>query len=207
MRIGWRTILTTILIIGAGVMGWYYGVKLTSMKLHSQVDSTVLLERIQNVHKLVLVEASFSEIYDYKDYWMYDVSPFRKKALVRVKAKALLGFDLEKAHIEIDEASQSIIIHDLPSSEILSLDHDLDYYDLQEGTFNQFSEGKLTEIGKGAKAYILDKAKQSSAMRKAEERKWDFVNEIELIAAAYGWKVLVEDDELSQIKPATSLRD
>ena len=59
-------------------------------------QSQVLMEKIKTVAKLVTVEGYFSEVYDYQDYWNYDVSMFRKKALIRVKAKVSVGYDLSK---------------------------------------------------------------------------------------------------------------
>lgn len=172
-------------------MGWYYGNRTNLLKSHEEVEAVIMLERVRNVHKLILVEGTFSEIYDYKDYWFYDVSPFRKKALVRVKADVLVGFDLEKADIRLEEADHTIYLNDLPKSEILSIDHDLDYYDLQEGTFNQFDEKKLTEINKGAKNFIRTQAEMSDLIERAEQRKGDFIRELQITASAFGWNVQV----------------
>jgi hypothetical protein len=193
MRIRLSYIAIPLLILMAGVTGWWFGLRHNAFSTTERVDAVVMLERIQNVHKLVLVEGSFSEIYDYKDYWMYDVSPFRKKALIRVKADVLIGFDLEKANIELDEEKHVLTIHHLPESEILSIDHDLDYYDLQEGTFNQFSEVKLTELGKGAKQFIQTQAQNSELISRADQRQANFIKELSLTASAMGWKVVISD--------------
>ena len=72
--------------------------------------STVLLERIKTVAKLVTVEGYFSEVYDYKSYWGYDFSPFRKKALVRVKARVSVGYDLDQMKIEAQADRKRILI-------------------------------------------------------------------------------------------------
>lgn len=190
----YRTLVIVSLMIIAAGLGWYYGVRASFPEPVEEVDSVVLMERIRNVHKLVLLEASFSEIYDYEDYWIYDVSPLRKKALVRVRANVQAGFDMEKADIELDEANRIIYIRSLPPSGILSIDHELDYYDLQEGTFNQFDETKLTDIGKNAKKFIRTQAESSGLLEEAEERKKVFIDEIARMISSYGWEVVISND-------------
>lgn len=200
MKVGLKYVVVSILILLAAGVGWYYGIRSSAGRTLESVDAVVMMERIRNVHKLVLVEGAFSEIYDYKDYWMYDLSPFRKKALVRVQAIVLAGFDLEKAEIRIDGQTHTIVIHKLPPCEILSVDHELDYYDIQEGTFNQFSEEKLTEINKGAKRFIRTQAELSGLLDKAEDRKQNFIHELSLTARAFGWKVENHTGITPQIK-------
>ncbi|NTW34279.1 MAG: DUF4230 domain-containing protein, partial [Bacteroidetes bacterium] len=68
-----------------------------------------------------------------------DVSFFTKKALIRVKARILAGFDFEKVKISVDEKSKTVTISNIPPPQILSMEHDLDYYDITEGIFNSFS--------------------------------------------------------------------
>ena len=74
--------LTLILFFGTGVFltKKYY----TWQEVQAKEQSQVLLEKVKNVYKLVTVEGHFSEVYTYEDYWAYDFSPFRKKALIRV---------------------------------------------------------------------------------------------------------------------------
>ena len=108
-------------------------------KLRSEESAQVLLERVQTVAKLITVEGYFSEVYDYKDYYAYNLSPFRKKALIRVKAKVSVGYDLSRVEFETRPDEKVIIVRNLPEPEILSIDHDLDYYDISQGMFNSFS--------------------------------------------------------------------
>ena len=64
-------------------------------------NSVVLIERVKQVLKLVTVEGDFSEIVQYKAVKpkLLSVYNARKKALVTVSAKAMVGFDLAKAKI------------------------------------------------------------------------------------------------------------
>jgi len=119
-------LLSLALIYG----GWRaYNYVTLSAKSHIEVNSTVMLERVREVSKLITVEGYFSEIYDYKDYYFMDILPLRKKALIRVKAKVSVGSDLTEAEMTADERTKTLVIRNIPPAEILSIDHSLDYYD------------------------------------------------------------------------------
>lgn len=173
-------------------MGWSYN----PIRGGEESNSVVLLEQIKDVHKLVVQEAHFSEIYDYKDYWFYDLSPFRKKALIRVTAKVTTGFDMEKVEIKMNDETKVITFLSLPPAEILSIDHELDYFDMQEGTFNQFDEKKITELSQSAKDFIKEKAIEAGLMEQAEQRKSVFIQQATGEAKMHGWQVVVEPDLL-----------
>ena len=120
------------LILLAFGLGFYLasGTWLPSFKHYNDEQGAVLLERIEKVAKLVTVDGYFSEVYNYKDYYGYDWSIFRKKALIRVKAHVLAGYNLDQIKIDANSANHTITLSQLPKPEILSIDHDLDYYDL-----------------------------------------------------------------------------
>ena len=155
-------------------------------------EATTLINRIEKVSKLVTVDGYFSEVYDYKDYYGYDWSIFRKKALIRVKAKVSAGYDMGEIDIEAVPREKSIILRGLPSAEILSIDHDLDYYDLREGTFNAFSTEDLTKLGTQAKDYIGKSAEQSDLLQQAESRGQELIETIRFMVESSGWSLIVE---------------
>lgn len=179
--------LAILLIFFAGYKTAVWLAKKSTSQVEDQ--STVLLERIKTVAKLVTVEGYFSEIYDYKDYWGYDWSPFRKKALLRVKAKVSVGYDLSNMKISTIQSEKKILISELPDPTILSIDHDVDYYDLQEGTFNSFSTEELTTLNARAKDFIAQKAVESELMIAAEEQGNKVFDMIRHIAESAGWSV------------------
>ncbi|MBK9982670.1 MAG: DUF4230 domain-containing protein [Saprospiraceae bacterium] len=47
------------------------------------------------------------------------------------------------------------MISGMPPAEILSVDHDLDYYDLSEGFFNSFSTEDYNKINADAKDFVI----------------------------------------------------
>ncbi len=182
-------IVALLLVFGLGIFATkkYYQLGETVTKQNSQV----LLERMKSVAKVIAVEGYFSEIYTHEDYYNFDLSPFRKKALLRVKAKVSVGYDLEGMKMEANDATKIISISNIPDPEILSIDHEIDYYDIQEGTFNSFTEQELTELNRRAKKFIEEKAKSDELglLPAAEEQKLKMLESIEIIANTAGYEV------------------
>ncbi|HMG16112.1 MAG TPA: DUF4230 domain-containing protein [Saprospiraceae bacterium] len=186
-------ILILVFILGIWFSNTYHGF----FKSKKEETAFVLIKSIQKVTKLIAVEGYFSEIYSYKDYYGIDIFLFQKKALIRVKAKVSMGYDLEKLKIEAKTNEKKIIIGPLPKPQILSIDHDLDYYDVTEGTFNSFNAEDYNKLNKQAKDYIVSKIGESDLARKAEEQKNDVMNTIKTMVEAVGWKLEYEGEKYS----------
>lgn len=182
-----------LLIVG---LAWWTGVKSTLWKKYESESSTVILNKIEKVVKLVAVEGNISEIYDYKDYYNFDIAPFRKKALVRVNARVSVGYDFEKVNIKVDELSKTITLSNFPEAEILSIDHDLDYYDITQGTFNRFSNEDYNKINTRAKEFVANKARESDLLNAAEEQKQEILDMIRILVKGGGWELIVEEPSL-----------
>ena len=185
-----KKLIIVLIIIAVGALvffatSYYY----TVGKVTAEEQSQVLMEKIKAVTKLVTVEGYFSEIYDYEDYWSYDLSPFRKKALIRVKAKVSVGYDLTKMSIEALPEQKMLIISDLPDPSIISIDHDLDYYDITEGTFNTFSEEDYTMLNKNAKDKIKQAAIGSDLFLAAETQSNNMLDLVKFMVEGAGWKL------------------
>ena len=127
-----------VIILSSLLVGIMWGRKMEIFKTYENENSQVMMERVSKVFKLVAVEAEVSEIYDYKQYKYWDIDLLRKQALVRVKAKVSVGYDFEDLEFQINEKAHVISIVGFPDPKILSIDHELDYYDMDEGLFNSF---------------------------------------------------------------------
>ena len=160
-----------------------------------QVSSTVLLERVEKVVKLVTVEGSFSEIYDYKHHYLADIWPFRKKALVRINAKVLVGYDFDKMSIHVDDRLRLLTVESLPPPEIVSIEHDMDYYNFENGLFNMITNKDITEMGFEAKDFITDKAEESDLFEQAEDQRKQLFEVLALAIEASGWKLVVKESK------------
>jgi hypothetical protein len=157
-------------------------------------SSTVVLEKIEKVLKLVTIEGNYSEIMEYKDYQIADVWGLRKKAIIRVTGKVLVGFDLKNLDVEIDEDKKVIRFISLPKPEVLAVDANLTYYDLQSGVFNSFKESDLTDLNRKAKDLIRNTAIKDRLLDEADATLEENLDIILLAARAQGWEVLFPAD-------------
>jgi hypothetical protein len=184
-----KIVLASVLLSLGVIFGLYLNFNFFNQKKIE--DATVVLEKIKTVTKLITVEGSVSEIYKYKDYYSYDFSPFRKKALIRVNAKVSAGYDFEKMQINIRPDKKLIEINNFPAAEILSIDHDLDYYDLTEGVFNSFETSDLNELNDKAKEKIALAAQKSDLLKKAEDQKNDLLEMLKIMIQGSGYELKV----------------
>lgn len=155
-------------------------------------QSDIILHQVQSVRKLITVEGYFTELYTHKDYYKFDISPLRKKALVRVKAKASVGVDLAELHPWTNPQTKTLHIQKFPQPEILSLDHSLDYYDITEGTFNYFSTEDYNAINQNAKQFIEDKILSSEMMDQARRQSQTILETITSLVENMGWELVIE---------------
>lgn len=153
------------------------------------MDSEVLLEKIHKVYKLVVVEGEFADILNYQNYYGFDLPGFRKKALIKVKAKVSVGYDLENLKIEFDQTRKVVLIKNLPEPEILAIDTDISYFDLDDGFFNNFTETELTKLNRAAKDTIRSAALRSSMMQTARGQAFEMLGTLALLVETEGWKI------------------
>jgi hypothetical protein len=144
------------------VFNWMYGNKLRDNKDQLRQESTILLEKIEKVCKVVVAEGYFTEIYDHnspKEFlWFWNSN---KKALVVTKAKVSVGFDFAKMKVRRDETNRKLIIEEMPSAEVLSIDTDYKFYDINQGWLNKFKNEDYTQILAESKRLMHEKALQS----------------------------------------------
>jgi len=171
--------LALILFFGIGVYltKKYY----TWNELKAKESSQVLLEKVKNVYKLVTVEGHFSEVYDYEDYWGYDFS-----------------YNLEEMIIEALPEKQQIVISKLPEPSIISIDHDLDYYDITEGTFNAFTKEDYNKLNTNAKEFIIQKATESELVETAKKQGNQALEMMAFMVENSGWELVYKKDLVTQ---------
>lgn len=188
-----QLIFLSILFLGLTAGVWYY-MKNHLFEAQKAESTTLVLEKIKTVTKLISVEGQFSELYNYKESYEYDFfNLFSKKIILRVNAKVSVGYDFEKVNITTDSITKTVTLNELPHPEILSIDHDLDYYDISEGTFNKFTVEEYNMINKKAKALIAAKAKNTPLIATAEKQKEEYLRMMDMALKSGGWKLVVKN--------------
>lgn len=174
------------ILITAGALMY---IKYQESKRLASSQSVILLDKIKSVCKFITVEGDFAEIYHYEDVKQkfLKLISSKKKALVVVNAKAYVGFDLAKVKMEAKEVSKTIVLHDFPKAEILSIETNLNYYDKKDGYFNKFEATDLTDLHNEAKTHIKAKIPESGLFQAAQNEALEAILLIENIVQTIGW--------------------
>ena len=133
------TTLVVFAFIGGGIAA--YGIFALYQKFTGKEqqliknEATLLLEKVEKVFKIVLAEGHFSEIYDHtsEKEILFGLTTTNKKALIVAKAKVLVGYDFSKVKINWQQGSRKMVIEEFPEPEILSVDSDYKFYDIDQG--------------------------------------------------------------------------
>lgn len=156
------------------------------------VSSTVLLERIRPVLKLITVEGEFSELYNYRNAeapfdWLKKFQPFQKWAILRVTGKASVGYDLEGLRLDFNDEDRTVNLVSMGRPQLLSLEHDVDYFDLEAGTFTSFTAADHSRINAQAKDLIRKAVEQSGLFEAAEIRREEMLPVLRSMVENAGW--------------------
>ena len=164
---------------------------LSKKKSLSEKQSVILLDKIKKVSKLITVEGDFSEIYHHENtkekFW--GIVSSKKKAIVLIQAKAHIGFDFRKIKVETDTKKKSIILSEFPAPEVISIESDIKFYDVQNGYLNKFDEEDLTALNKEAKTHVLSKIPDSNLIQLASKEALDAIILIENLVETIDWKL------------------
>jgi|YNPMSStandDraft_1061717.scaffolds.fasta_scaffold00013_66 hypothetical protein len=120
-----------------------YNKKIKKIK---SIDESFIYESIKKVFKLSILEIKVSEIYKFDDTKKILFFKLKKKALIVVSAKVMLGFDFFKSDIVYDLEKRKIIFNKLPDPEILSIETNYDFYDIEQSSIHKFNEKDLNQI-------------------------------------------------------------
>lgn len=188
--------MDTLIVLGI-LMGLAGGIAATSFFYRKKNDrqvkeqSVLLLDKIKQVCKLITVEGEFSEIFTHSDEknLFFKLLQTKKKALIIVKAKVLIGFDLTRISIGINSNKKEVKLSHFPAPEILSIDSDIEYYDVQKGIINKFSETDLTNLNKKSKDFIREKVSQSHLLAIARNQASDTIQMIRQLIESVGWEL------------------
>ncbi|OAV43286.1 DUF4230 domain-containing protein [Lewinella sp. 4G2] len=168
-------------------------------------EGTVLLEQVRKVSKLVTVEGDVNELFSRtqtRNVTLYLPLPakfsFDKQASVEVTGKILVGYDLQKMDVAIDDAAKTITLSNLPEPEILAIDHDIVYRDLNESWFNAFTAEDYSALNKAAKDKLRADALQSRLMDEARAQGAAVLETIAFLAGGAGYVVVLDAGAVSQ---------
>lgn len=151
---------------GAGISG------LTGSKSVVETHQILMLEKVERVLKLVTTEGYYAEIMDYKheNKQLWGLLSSTKKSLVVCNAKVLIGFDLKKIQMHIDQNNRRLEFVSAPEPEILAIEPDIKFYDIEDGWFNKFEAEDYNLLLKDAKQQVANKVYDSELLLIAKKQ-------------------------------------
>jgi hypothetical protein len=155
----------------------------------------VMLNEIKNVSKLVVTEASFSEMYNYESAkkYFFETFSFDKKVIVMVNAKVQVSYDLSKMVIETDTIHKKIIIKSIPKEEIF-IAPDVQYYDFEQSTFNSFTKEELNKINKKSIEKIKETMEISTLKKQAKKQLLSELKKLYQMTSLLDWQLVDETE-------------
>lgn len=174
------TILMLVLgLILGGLIAFLASKKTMAQPPIISESSHTIAESMRKVFKVVSAEGHFNEIYNYEETTkLFNFIPSKKKALVIIEAKILVGYDFEKFQWEIDEINKTVKMLNFPAPEILSTETDYKYYNIEEQFFNLFSKDDLAKIQQNGKKQVIEAAKKSRLPEVAAEQMRTLLTEL-----------------------------
>ena len=159
-----------------------------------EADTALIQTQIANVSKLVVTEGYFSEVMTYQDAKKYfnNWVSFDKKALVVVNAEATIAYDLHQLRYEIDEANKVVRLLYIPEAE-LKIYPKVQYYNLEESSFNPFTAEDHNKIQKRVTDLITKKIDQSSFRSNAQNRLLTELSKLLILTHSMGWRLEYTD--------------
>ena len=181
-------IYLAFVLLGVVITNWWFSKKENTFQ---KEETQVIVHSIKNMSKLIVSEGVFSEIYndEQSKKYFYDTFEFKKSAIITVKAKVQVSFDLKEMEIEVDSVRRKIIIKKIPKEEITIIP-DVKYFDLQQSTFNTFSKEELNSINKSSIRKIKETAEVTYLQIDAKERLIEELSNIYKLSSILGWEVV-----------------
>jgi hypothetical protein len=185
-----RRAIPWVLALVFGAAAVFLALRLaTAVRQTRRADAAPVVNAIRKIAHLATVEAQISDVVRFEEMKSFLIFDFPKTATIRMRGKAIAGFDLESPDfgVRTDERNRRIEI-DLPPPRILAIDPRLEWFDEKSGLFNPITPEDRTRWMLWARGQLARAAKQSGI----EARAIDHAKE--LLAAtgsALGWTVVV----------------
>jgi hypothetical protein len=163
-----------------------------------QANTALIEKELQNVGKLIVTEGTYAQVFTYEDWKKFyiDVFSARKKALVVVNAKATIAYDLSKIRTEIDEASKTVTITEIPEPE-LNIYPDIEYYDVQQDYLNKFEASDYNKIKQRVSIELRQKIEKSTLVSNAQNRLVAELQKVYILTKSLGWTLRYQENVIT----------
>lgn len=196
-RIAFLLLMVFCMLIGAGLYRYFDQKK--EKETEMVYGSDLIQQQLKNVSKLVVNEAKFSQILNYKDQQSYllNMVKFEKKALIVVNADVQISYDLSQLTYEIDEVQKIVRITHIPGEEI-KISPDIKIYDVEESRFNSFKGEDYNKINQKVKEDLNAKIKNSNIEKNAKNRLLSELSNLLVVTQSLGWTLQYQDTPIAK---------
>lgn len=179
---------SVIFLIGLFI-GLFFLWKSTKSYKTKQID--IISNGIKNVSKLIVTEASFTEIYNYQDTdkYLFETLEFQKKVILLVSAKVQVSYNLKNLEIQIDTLQKQLLVKKIPKEELVIIP-DYKYYDFQQSMWNTFSKEELNDIQESSLEQLVTTIEVSNVKKKAKKQLLKELNNLLSLAELVDWTVI-----------------
>ena len=193
------------LMILSALLGVWITYSLMSNKeqIRASSDTTIVYEEIRKACKLVTVEGTYAERFDSLNnrevpilYPLPYKYSFLKEATIFVNGTVLVGYNMGEIGITIDEVSKQILLSNIPEPEIIAIDHELKYENIEESWFNKFTAKDFTALNKSAKEAIRHSGAAKELLSQADLEGNQMIEIIKRLAESYGYELKIKDGKL-----------
>lgn len=154
-----------------------------------RADAAPVVDAIRKIAHLATVEAQISDVLRIEEIKSFLIFDFPKTATIRMRGKAIAGFDLGSPDFQLRPDSERHLLRvTLPPPRILALDPRLEWFDERSGLFNPITPQDRTRWMLWARGQLARAAKDSGIEARATEHARDLLSGA---AGAFGWKVEV----------------
>jgi hypothetical protein len=122
---------------------------------------------------------------------------------VVAKAKVSVGYNFAKMRFRRDHNSRTLVIEQFAEPEIISIDTDYKFYDINQGILNKFDNEDYTEILAEAKKLMQEKAQESDLPQIAQKQIQLMMQQL---CASVGWQ-LEHEKVLEPLKTVQVITD
>ena len=196
--------IVATLIIGLGIYLW---TGRSARKEQVEINSSIIREQINNVGKLVVVEGNYSQVLNYKNTRQnyLRIFPANKKALVIINSKVTVSYDMRLLETEVNENRREVIIHSIPQEEI-NIYPEIEYYDISQDYFNQFTADDYNKIKATVHNIIEEKVRQSDLKERARANFISELQRIYILTNAMGWTLIYGNQPVESQEILLNLR-
>jgi hypothetical protein len=162
----------------------------TTVRESRRADAAPVVQAIKKIAHLATVEVQIADVVRFEEIKSFLIFDFPKSATLRMRGKAIAGFDLESPdfHLRTDAANRRLEV-DLPPPRILAIDPRLEWFDEESGLFNPITPEDRTRWMLWARGQLARAAKQSGIEARAVEHGKELLT---AAGAAFGWTVDVK---------------